>query len=298
MQILRQTARNPGPLRDRALLGFFQMLARFPEGLGATQILWIDCSARKHISSNTNRSPCVLPISSINIPKSATASSGARSGARAARRRHSYELRCAVGTMQVVDKEDVLGARTKTRYVLKRRGRPLIFAAIRMLMTRPICFFARVKSCLASMSRRAERPLPVHLVYLAEACRILPWLREEGVDHVHAHFGTNSAEVAMLVNVLGGPRWSFTVHGPEEFDKAPSIGLAEKIRRAEFVVAVSSFGRSQLYRLVEHHVWPKVHVVHCGLDTAFMTVSSPLYRRPTPRLRRSAVRAKRTASLD
>ena len=29
----------------------------------------------------------------------------------------------------------------------------------------------------------------------------------------------------MLVHVLGGPRWSFTVHGPEEFDKAPLIGL-------------------------------------------------------------------------
>jgi glycosyltransferase involved in cell wall biosynthesis len=120
------------------------------------------------------------------------------------------------------------------------------------------------------MSRRAERPLPVHLVYLAEACRIVLWLRREGAAHVHAHFGTNSAEVAMLANRLGGPRWSFTVHGPEEFDKAPSIGLAGKIRRAEFVVAVSSYGRSQLYRLVEHALWPKVHVVHCGLDAAFM----------------------------
>ena len=48
----------------------------------------------------------------------------------------------------------------------------------------------------------------------------MPWLREQRVDHVHAHFGTNSAEVAMLANVLGGPPWSFTVHGPEEFDKA------------------------------------------------------------------------------
>ena len=59
----------------------------------------------------------------------------------------------------------------------------------------------------------------------------MPWLGDEGVQHLHAHFGTNSAEVAMLINTLGGPRWSFTVHGPEEFDKAPSIALAEKIRR-------------------------------------------------------------------
>jgi glycosyltransferase involved in cell wall biosynthesis len=81
----------------------------------------------------------------------------------------------------------------------------------------------------------------------------------------------------MLVHVLGGPEWSFTVHGPEEFDKAPLIGLAEKIRRCSFVVAVSSFGRSQLFRLVEQNYWQKARVVHCGLDRAFYSVpATPL----------------------
>src|SRR5437016_10679675 len=120
------------------------------------------------------------------------------------------------------------------------------------------------------MSRRIGRSLPVHLIYLAEACLIESWLRLEGIQHIHAHFGTNPAEVAMLVHALGGPPWSFTVHGPEEFDKPYSIGLAEKIRRSAFVVAVSSYGRSQLYRLVDHIYWPKVQVVHCGLDRTFL----------------------------
>jgi glycosyltransferase involved in cell wall biosynthesis len=116
------------------------------------------------------------------------------------------------------------------------------------------------------MGRHAERPLPVHVVYLAEACRIALWLRSSGVQHLHAHFGTNSAEVAMLVHVLGGPHWSFTAHGPEEFDKTQLIGLAEKIRRAAFVVAVSSFGRSQLFRCTDHEHWAKIFIVHCGLE--------------------------------
>jgi glycosyltransferase involved in cell wall biosynthesis len=73
----------------------------------------------------------------------------------------------------------------------------------------------------------------------------------------------------MLVRVLGGPSYSFTVHGPEEFDKAPLLGLPEKIRRSAFVVAVSSYGRSQLYRLLEREQWSKIHVVHCGLDGVF-----------------------------
>jgi colanic acid/amylovoran biosynthesis glycosyltransferase len=139
---------------------------------------------------------------------------------------------------------------------------------MRMLITRPGRFI-RALALARDMGRRAERPLLIHLVYLAEACSIEPWLRSEGIEHLHAHFGTNSAEVAMLVHTLGGPQWSFTVHGPEEFDKPQFIGLPQKIRDSAFVVAISSYGRSQLYRLVERPFWPKVQVVHCGLESDF-----------------------------
>ena len=87
----------------------------------------------------------------------------------------------------------------------------------------------------------------------------------------------------MLARVLGGPPYSFTVHGPEEFDAPLALGLGEKIARSAFVVAISSFGRSQLYRWVAHSQWPKVEVVHCGLDDAFR--SAPAVRAPeAPRL--------------
>lgn len=76
----------------------------------------------------------------------------------------------------------------------------------------------------------------------------------------------------MLANALGGPTYSFTVHGPEEFDKPQFIHLGEKVRRATFVAAISSYGRSQLFRWVEHAHWTKVKVVHCGLERAFHNV--------------------------
>lgn len=166
------------------------------------------------------------------------------------------------------DREDK-AERERTRYVLQAPAMTILAAVIRMLVTRP----GRLAQAFAMawrMSRRSERPLPVHFAYVAEACWIEPWLRNSKVGHVHAHFGTNAAEVAMLVHILGGPHWSFTVHGPEEFDKAPLLSLAEKIRRCSFVVAVSSFGRSQLFRLVEQQYWPKIHVVHCGLDRSYL----------------------------
>jgi glycosyltransferase involved in cell wall biosynthesis len=157
---------------------------------------------------------------------------------------------------------------TRTRYLLRGGAAPLMLAFARLLVTRPVAMLKALALTFA-VSRRAERPLAVHLVYLCEACLVAIWLAQERVSHLHAHFGTNSATVAMLANVLGGPRFSFTVHGPEEFDKPAFIALPEKIRRSAFVIAISSFGRSQLFRLAPQALWEKIKVVHCGLEDGF-----------------------------
>jgi hypothetical protein len=41
LQFVRLTVNKPGPLRDRARLALFQVLARFPEGLGQA-MFWRD----------------------------------------------------------------------------------------------------------------------------------------------------------------------------------------------------------------------------------------------------------------
>ncbi|HWI11129.1 MAG TPA: glycosyltransferase family 4 protein, partial [Burkholderiaceae bacterium] len=158
--------------------------------------------------------------------------------------------------------------RTRTRYLLQRGLAPPLLAAARLALTRPGRFVAAARLAL-SMWRRSQRTLFHHLAYLAEAAQLVGWLAAERIDHLHAHFGTNPAEVAMLARVLGGPPYSFTVHGPEEFDHPEALGLGEKGRRAAFVVAISSFGRSQLYRWLPQAHWHKVQVVHCGLERAF-----------------------------
>jgi len=158
--------------------------------------------------------------------------------------------------------------RERTRYLLQDGVVGLLGAVLAMAATRPLRF-ARALGLAASMWRRSSRTPFHHLAYLAEACRLVRWTEAARVDHLHAHFGTNPAEVAMLARELGGPPYSFTVHGPEEFDSPGALGLAEKGRRASFVVAVSSFGRSQLLRWLPAPAWPKVEVVHCGLEQAF-----------------------------
>ena len=167
----------------------------------------------------------------------------------------------------VADPEDA-AEQPRTRYLLRGGLMGLARASLRVAVAHPRCW-GRALVLALRMGWRADRPLPLHLVYLAEACQLYLWLVDAGAQHVHAHFGTNSAEVVMLAQALGGPGYSFTVHGPEEFDKPQALHLGEKMRRARFVVAISSFGRSQLYRWLPVADWPKVQVVHCGLDQAF-----------------------------
>jgi len=174
------------------------------------------------------------------------------------------------------DEEDI-HERAVTRYVLQGGALAMAMDVVRMAVKRP-GRFARALALACKIGLRADRPLPLHLIYLAEACRIVPWMAAHGARHLHAHFGTNSTEVAMLASMLGGPAYSFTVHGPEEFDKPELLWLGEKIRRSAFVVAVSSFGRSQLFRWAAYADWAKVQVVHCGIDPGFHAVAP----RPSP----------------
>ncbi|MCT7949707.1 glycosyltransferase [Ancylothrix sp. C2] len=129
----------------------------------------------------------------------------------------------------------------------------------------------------------ADRSVLHHLAYLMEACVLLLWFEKQKITHVHVHFGTNSTTVAMLCRVLGGPAYSFTVHGPEEFDRGKNISLEPKINNAAFVVAISSFGKSQLFRHCHRQHWSKIHVVHCGVDEEFLN-QPPTNIPATPRL--------------
>jgi colanic acid/amylovoran biosynthesis glycosyltransferase len=179
----------------------------------------------------------------------------------------------------VVDAEDA-SERAKTQYVLKNGVLALLISLFKTLLSSPISFLAAAKLAL-KISLKSEKSLPYHLIYLAEACQIKQWLNSSKSQHLHAHFGTNSAEIAMLASRLSGVPYSFTVHGPEEFDKPQALGLNTTIHHAKFVVAISSFGRSQLYRWANYTDWPKIKIVHCGIDSSFYNVPvEPISMRP------------------
>lgn len=94
-------------------------------------------------------------------------------------------------------------------------------------------------------------------VHLAEV------LQDEGVTHVHAHFATHPATMATIIEALAGIPFSFTVHAHDIF--VTRVLLREKLRRAQFVRAISRFNRSYLEHIFPEETAGKVHVVHVGI---------------------------------
>lgn len=161
----------------------------------------------------------------------------------------------------------------KTNYLLSEHPFKIGMACLQAFFLSPLLFCKSLKIAV-TLGLRSDRGVIRHLIYFIEACILLHWEKSASIDHIHAHFGTNSTTVVMLAHLLGGVTYSFTVHGPEEFDKPEFIHLSDKIHHCRFVVAISSYGRSQLFRWIPATLWHKVKVVHCGLDEAFLAHKS------------------------
>lgn len=85
-----------------------------------------------------------------------------------------------------------------------------------------------------------------------------------GVGHVHAHFATHPALSALVVSELGGVTFSFTAHAHDIF--LHERMLAEKVRRALFVVSISEFNKRYMLERARGVAPDKVAVVHCGVE--------------------------------
>jgi glycosyltransferase involved in cell wall biosynthesis len=74
--------------------------------------------------------------------------------------------------------------------------------------------------------------------------------------------------VAAIAAAMGGFTFSFTMHGPAEFFEPKYWFVGEKIRRALFVNCISWFCRSQAMVFAPPSCWPRMHVIHCGVESA------------------------------
>lgn len=173
----------------------------------------------------------------------------------------------------------------RTEHVLKLGAIPILRRALPFALKRPRAAWRAFRLAMACGARGAGKPAGTggrlhHLIYWVEAAWLAARCHELRLPHIHAHFGTNSTTVAMLAAEIGGLGFSFTAHGPEEFDAPLAYSLGEKVSRADFAVAISSYGRSQLCRWTPIAHWNKIYVVHCGIEPWRFPSPAPLPEGP------------------
>ena len=179
---------------------------------------------------------------------------------------HRYAIRRS--SSPLIDPDDILEA-GKTRHILHLGIARLSIHILRSVLKNP---YGMLKA-IVHAKRYADasgRTYLLHLVYLLEAAILADWCCRDQIEHLHVHFGTNPSTIAALAHQINGIKFSFTVHGPEEFDRPVNLGLEHKIHSASFTAAVSSFGRSQLMRWASPEDWTKIHVIHCGIDSWYL----------------------------
>lgn len=161
--------------------------------------------------------------------------------------------------LSVVDQREA----EATVYLSKHKKLAFFGVIISSIFTNPVRLS---KAFVTTIRLRRHSGLIRSVIYLLEALALKKISTDENISHIHAHFGTNPAMVCMLCRILGGPEYSYVIHGPEEFDRPSDLALREKTYHAKFVAVVSSYGRSQLYRWLEYALWDKVKVVKCGIE--------------------------------
>ena len=142
--------------------------------------------------------------------------------------------------------------------------RELFLAAI----LKPVRFLYTL-AVMLQLNRVNNRGLLPHMAYLVEAVLLSDLCRRYQIRHIHTHFGTNSAAVALLAKSFSGVTYSLTIHGPEEFDGPLTLSLRQKVSAASFVLVISCFAKAQLYRWISPEDWHKIHIVRCTVDEVF-----------------------------
>jgi len=158
----------------------------------------------------------------------------------------------------------------------------LLWHAAKWALSHPRRFAAAARTALRLHST-SDRGFIRHAAYLCEAAFLASRLRAKGISHVHVHFGTNAAAVALLMKRLAGITYSMTVHGPGEFDAPVGLSLKVKVAESTFTNAISNFGKAQLSRWVALEHWNRIHVVRCTVSPEFLA-SPPAFEQRANRL--------------
>ena len=142
--------------------------------------------------------------------------------------------------------------------------REAVLANLRLFCRRPGRYLRLLLEVVAAKVVRHRFGPPRHFFqagYLADI------LAREPVDHLHAHFASTPARVAMLAHRLSGIPYTFTAHAKDIYVSDPEA-FRVKLEQARAVVTCTQYNRAFLSRQYGPLCDGKVHCIYHGLDVS------------------------------
>jgi colanic acid/amylovoran biosynthesis glycosyltransferase len=203
-----------------------------------------------------------------------------------------YELLALEESGVAVDLYPLLRTRQRVAHpevaswVRRARFRPFVSPAVlrahlHFLRRAPARYLAALREVLRGTWGSANFFLGA-LAYFPKAVRFAYEMERDGVRHVHAHFCSHPALVALVVHRLTGIPYSFTAHGSDLHVERRM--LEAKVRGAAFAVTVSEYNKRLMVDACGADAARSIHVIHCGADVDAFTARPPAPREGPVRL--------------
>ena len=160
-------------------------------------------------------------------------------------------------------------------------SRPILESNLETLRQRPAIYLGLLRKMVLGRHQRfgvRVRTLALFpkAVFLAER------LQAEGIRHVHAHFATYPAAVALIISSLTDITYSLTVHAHDIFVGQELLG--DKLSAAQWIRTVSFFNKRFLLDLYPDLPPEKLKVIHVGVGSRQASTDCAPPARHEPRL--------------
>ena len=138
-------------------------------------------------------------------------------------------------------------------------------AHLYFLLFRP---FQYLNTVFFLLTRKYDNPLKDRrrtIFHFCEAVYLAKLMQREGnISHIHAHYASHPATLALVAARFLGINYSFTGHASDIW--TDRLFVKEKVHSAKFVITCTIFGRNYILNLVGEGYSNKIRTVYHGID--------------------------------
>ncbi len=160
--------------------------------------------------------------------------------------------------------EESKGFVDETFYVFPLKWPQFLLSHAYYLFTRPRRYLGSLWYCVMHKHKTLWNRVRTFL-HFCEAVYMAKDVERKRIKHLHAHFVSNATTLAMVASRLTDITFSFTAHANDIY--VNPILLPEKIRAAQFIIAISQYNERALHDAVPtQDTLNKMHLVRYCID--------------------------------